>query len=530
MMKSSGRRSQRSSAIASTAASDNVYEESESAATDLIASVKAPSPAPLVIEKIIGKKTVENQDDPSIVEDLFYIKWKKLSYLHASWEKRDEVEQLDPQAKTKFKRYLQPIEKDDMGDDDDRDEENSFDPEQGNRDDEFFNPEFVEVHRIISCDSAHVRHARTCRTDSPSRRLKPSSSQSVEELVADTSEDEVLYLVKWRGQGYNDSTWEEWADLKEFHHEVERFWEIQVPPSRHEIGIKRPSISDYTKLSESPKFGAEEFTGNELTLRNYQLEGVNWLLWNWWHDRPCILADEIGLGKTIQALSFLHQLRVMPTTRVRGPFLIVVPLALIDQWQSEINMWSPQMNCVVLHGSTEARELIVKHEFYYTEPYVSPAKAQNLKESNVCKFHILLTTFEIAIKDVRVLSKIEWEVVVVDEAHRLKNPAAKSFEQLSSIPHKHCVFLTGAPLQSKTEDVWPLLHFADKTRFNTQAEFLRELGDLNDTDRPAQLQKLLELYLLRRTKEEVEGAMPPNEETIIEVGALRTITLSPYIL
>lgn len=116
------------------------------------------------------------------------------------------------------------------------------------------------------------------------------------------------------------------------------------------------------------------------------------------------------IGKTIQTVCFLHQLRFMTTTKVPGPFLIISPLSLIDQWQSEINTWSPEMNCVLLHGNAEARDLMVKNEFYYHEPFSTRADAMALKKAGVFKFNVLLTTYEMAVKDVRILAKIEWQV------------------------------------------------------------------------------------------------------------------------
>lgn len=152
----------------------------------------------------------------------------------------------------------------------------------------------------------------------------------------------------------------------------------------------------------------------------------------------------------------------------------------------------------------------------------------------------------------------------MDEAHRLKNPTSKLFEQLSSIPHKHCVLLTGTPLQNRTEvsklistsnpppslhrslaelkcsnckqwyimketnnvfsvcstgqELWALLHFADSERFSDLQEFLSQFGDLKDSGHVAQLHGVLKPYLLRRIKEDVEKSLPPKEETIIEVS------------
>ncbi len=124
----------------------------------------------------------------------------------------------------------------------------------------------------------------------------------------------------------------------------------------------------------------------------------------------CVVFAFFFAGKTIQTIGFLHQLRYLESTNLRGPFVVVAPLSLIDQWQTEVSTWSPQMNCIVYHGSTEARELIQRHEFYYNEPFTSKASVQALKKINACKFNILLTTYEIAIKDIRILSRINWEV------------------------------------------------------------------------------------------------------------------------
>lgn len=131
----------------------------------------------------------------------------------------------------------------------------------------------------------------------------------------------------------------------------------------------------------------------------------------------------------------------MPTTQISGPFLMIAPLSLVDQWQSELATWSPQMNTVLLHGSAEAREMIIKYEFFYQEPYVNKADVTSLKRSNVCKFHILLTTFEVAMKEIRTLARIDWQVLIIDEAHKLKNQEAKLFSNLMTIPRFDIIYI-----------------------------------------------------------------------------------------
>jgi len=116
----------------------------------------------------------------------------------------------------------------------------------------------------------------------------------------------------------------------------------------------------------------------------------------------------MGLGKTIQTVSFLRQLCTFEATKVRGPFLIVAPLSLIQQWQSEASVWTPDFNAIVYHGSAAARAYLVNHEFYFCEPFVNKAKAQKLKKSNVTKFNIMITTYEVVMKDIEVFSQIRY--------------------------------------------------------------------------------------------------------------------------
>ena len=97
----------------------------------------------------------------------------------------------------------------------------------------------------------------------------------------------------------------------------------------------------------------------------------------------------------------------MPQANVRGPFLVVAPLSLVAQWESEAKEWAPDMNVVVYHGSADARDFLVKQEFYYTDQFETKSNAQNLRRKHITKFQLLITTYEVVLKDVNVLSKIQ---------------------------------------------------------------------------------------------------------------------------
>ncbi|KAG4047419.1 Chromodomain-helicase-DNA-binding protein 6 [Phytophthora cactorum] len=416
----------------------------------------------------------------------YLIKWKGFAYMHASWETKQVLLDLDPLTnKQKIKRFHE------------KEQHRLHYPHRqtGDLDEdslavdelEYFNPEYLEIHRII----AH-------RQDAP----MPADPNFPDAPV----DDGMRYYIKWRILPYTDATWERACDIKDDAALAKYKASIVVPDEEVWKPRPRPSIREYRKLEESPRFGEDQ----SLSLRAYQLEGLNWLLWNWYNERPSILADEMGLGKTIQTLSFLNLLRDDPKIKIRGPFLIVAPLSLIVQWQNECEMWTT-MNCVVYHGNSASREIIRDFEFSYLDEKLRPDKKK------AYRFNILVTTYEVAIKDIAVLSKIRWRCLVVDEAHRLKNQSSRLVEQMRSLRRDHCVLLTGTPLQNKTEELWALLNFLDARSFPSVSDFLEKFGDLHEAQQVADLHKMLKPYLLRRVKEDVEKSLPPKEETIVEV-------------
>ena len=212
---------------------------------------------------------------------------------------------------------------------------------------DFFSPDCIEVERILACDEKELdanllarQRAFNIRNEKEAeeRRQKEllgmvyhSEHSLLDENIMDESwdpEDYVRYVVKWKGLQVSEITWEYWIHIKQDSvDQAEDFWRRQQAPHPDTIKLcekAHPHMREYKKLVVSPVFGIasanrpiaklndgkdclvvqngdeEENPGAGLRLRNYQLEGVNWLLWNWWNKRSCILADEMGLGKTIQ--------------------------------------------------------------------------------------------------------------------------------------------------------------------------------------------------------------------------------------
>ncbi|MEQ2274925.1 choline dehydrogenase 7, partial [Xenotaenia resolanae] len=408
-----------------------------------------------VVEKIMGmrsaKKQLESGEEVEVEE--FYVKFKGFSYLHCRWSELEELEK-DKRIHQKIKRFRA------------KQLLNNFITEM---DDEPFNPDYVEVDRVLD----------------------------VSESTDENGEIVTLYLVKWCSLAYEDATWELKADIDQS--KIDEYERIAAREPNTER-VDRPSAADWNKLESSREYR----NGN--ALREYQLEGLNWLTFNWYNSRNCILADEMGLGKTIQSITFLYEIYMKA---IEGPFLIIAPLSTIPNWEREFRTWT-ELNVVVYHGSQASRKTIQAYEMYYRD-------AQGKIIKGVYRFHAVITTFEMILADCPELRGIPWRCVVIDEAHRLKNRNCKLLEGLKMMDMEHKVLLTGTPLQNTVEELFSLLNFLEPERFPSEQTFMTEFGDLKTEEQVQKLQGILKPMMLRRLKEDVEKNLAPKEETIIEV-------------
>jgi len=204
--------------------------------------------------------------------------------------------------------------------------EESRTKESEESEEDYFPPECMEVERILACDENELDMNVLYKQRAQNQREERHAALNPKSLDLDNPkwdpEDYVRYVVKWKGLQFADITWEYWKDIKhDFVDQVEDFWERQKPPNDSVLVAKpHPQMKEFKKLHTSPLFGvsfrkrpvayllldkveggndsidADDDSKGALRLRGYQLEGVNWLLWNWWNRRSCILADEMGLG------------------------------------------------------------------------------------------------------------------------------------------------------------------------------------------------------------------------------------------
>ncbi|KAJ5729894.1 uncharacterized protein N7483_004402 [Penicillium malachiteum] len=314
--------------------------------------------------------------------------------------------------------------------------------------------------------------------------------------------------VKYKGLNYEDSVWE--APPKP--HETERWNDYVVAfqdwvrrdtirlPNRatlklHFETVRNLDFEHQLLLDVQP----EMLTSGELM--DYQLEGVNWLYYKIYQQKNAILADDMGLGKTVQVIGLLATLIRKHTC---WPFLIVVPNSTVPNWRREIKTWAPEIQVVTYFGSAFARQTAKDQEMF-------PNNSRDLR----C--HVVIASYESMIDEEarKVLARINWAALVVDEGHRLKNDKSQLYERLSKMKFDFKVLLTGTPLQNNIRELFNLIQFIDP---ESNADDLEaQYGQLTQQNIRA-LHEMIRPFFLRRTKAEVLPFLPPMVQIIVPVS------------
>ena len=247
------------------------------------------------------------------------------------------------------------------------------------------------------------------------------------------------------------------------------------------------------------------------TLKEYQIKGLQWMISLYNNNLNGILADEMGLGKTIQTISLIAYL--IEHKKQNGPFLVIVPLSTLTNWNMEFEKWAPNVSRIIYKGPPNTRK-------------------QQQQRIRYSQFQVLLTTYEYIIKDRPVLSKVKWVHMIVDEGHRMKNAQSKlSFTLTQYYTTRYRLILTGTPLQNNLPELWALLNFVLPTIFksvksfdewfntpfaNTGGQDKMELTEEEQLLVIRRLHKVLRPFLLRRLKKDVEKDLPDKQERVIK--------------
>jgi SWI/SNF-related matrix-associated actin-dependent regulator of chromatin subfamily A member 5 len=240
-------------------------------------------------------------------------------------------------------------------------------------------------------------------------------------------------------------------------------------------------------------------TGGEL--RDYQIRGLNWMVQLQHNSINGILADEMGLGKTLQTISLLGYMKHV--RQVNGPFLVIVPKSTLQNWMNEFAQWCPTIRAVCLIGTEDERKHIIAEQ-------LTPGT-----------YDALVTSFEMVLRCIAFLKKVTWKYICIDEAHRIKNENSKLALFVRQLKSKHRLLLTGTPLQNNLHELWALLNFLMPQMFSNSEDFdswLATSDKRNTEDIVKRLHRILQPFLLRRIKADVEKSLLPKKELKVYVG------------
>ncbi|KAJ7019581.1 SNF2 family DNA-dependent ATPase [Mycena alexandri] len=349
---------------------------------------------------------------------------------------------------------------------------------------------------------------------------------------------------------------------------------------------KRRRVDDEDEKEEAtPAFPQPKLiTG--ATLHPYQLEGLQWMLGLDEQGISGILADEMGLGKTLQTIAFCAHLR--HERRATRPFLVVCPLSVLHNWVEEFARFAPEIPVVLYHGTpaerAEMRRTVMRMpEGWPRAPAPAPAasgsvstsansnattapvekkrgrpakgskstdkdktklapifqSAKNAKnarkeaaqalddahDAHFAAFPVVVTTYDLIIRDRPVLGGIPWGYIVVDEGHRLKNMHCALMREVKRYSSAGRMVLTGTPLHNNLAELWSLLNFILPDIFDDVDAFqewfsLPRMSALLPSARMgtfiSTLHTILKPFLLRRMKADVLGsALPPKKSYVL---------------
>lgn len=249
------------------------------------------------------------------------------------------------------------------------------------------------------------------------------------------------------------------------------------------------------KIRESERMEVEIPDSLNAQLRDYQEDGVRWILRmaNW--GAGVCLADDMGLGKTVQSIA------CMLSRKDRGAQLVVAPASVLGNWRKETNRFAPLLNTVVLN------ELSLEDR--------SRAIAEARESDLLILSYGLLNTMSES------LSTREWASICLDEAHTIKNRDTKTSSAAMLLKSDERIILTGTPIQNHLGELWNLFQFINPGLLGSYEHFnQRFIAPIaaGSQEVKSQLKRLISPFILRRTKQEVAKELPDKEEIILPVS------------
>lgn len=283
---------------------------------------------------------------------------------------------------------------------------------------------------------------------------------------------------------------------------------------------KRAETLTFAESSRPQARLPSSFRSQEFSLKKHQEYGIAWLQ-NLYQYAPtqvsgCLLADDMGLGKTLQLLCFIGE--YLETAEDKKPALVVAPVSLLENWESEINrFFSAKFGKVLsLYGDNLKQRKIPKH-------LISPQLRNDYGITNLLEDNwlggadIVLTTYE-TMRDLEFsLGRVDWSIMICDEAQKIKVPTAMVTKAAKAQKADFKIACTGTPVENSLVDLWCLFDFIQENLMGSLSEFNKEYRrpiekkDDEDNEIIDELRQLIEPQVLRRMKHDV-AELPAKHE------------------
>nr|PVC49624.1 DEAD-box family helicase [Theileria orientalis] len=357
---------------------------------------------------------------------------------------------------------------------------------------------------------------------SPTRRQTDSLSHSRSTRPSPSSRDSTAAAAKRDGRNSKDTT----------------AYTLSKDRTDSSSLTKTAQPSSLSKDSTASKENTDSKDGTEggevkvpflikAVLRQYQKEGLGWLVSLYERGINGILADEMGLGKTLQTISLLAYLACYKENW--GPHIIIVPTSILLNWVMEFNRFCPGFKVLAYYGTPAER---ARRRSGWNRPH---------------SFNVLVSSYSIVVQDAYVLKRRAWEYMILDEAQNIKNFNSKRWQTLLTFNTKYRLLLTGTPLQNSLQELWSLMHFILPNVFTSHTQFniwftdplnqaldnlyssnplYKNENDLENKEKEEMNRNNMELveklhvifrpYLLRRLKKDVEKQMPSKYEHVLK--------------
>ncbi len=317
----------------------------------------------------------------------------------------------------------------------------------------------------------------------------------------------------------------EWVELRATDIDAARefFADRKTQPTLSLEDLLRISSGDSQTLSKLPVVDFESsgalqdlvttLTGNRAiepiipttlqgTLRPYQERGVGWLSFlSQWSLGAC-LADDMGLGKSIQLIGLL--LHLQEKRELTGPVILVCPTSVLSNWEREVKRFGPSLRRLIHHGDKRHQGA----EF-----------ARAIRDVD-----LVITSYALVHRDLKTLEPIAWQGLVLDEAQNIKNSESKQSRAIRQLNPQFRIALTGTPVENRLSELWSIVDFLNPGYLGAKNFFQRRFAipieRYGDTDSLKTLRGLVQPFILRRLKTDktIIQDLPEKQEMAVFCG------------